>query len=304
MLGKNKFNALKVNPTTDGESIGLFNQVLPGRDSPIWAELPPLKDANEIKLVKPFTRTLASGTSSGKEFPMLMVRRYGQGVTGIVNADGLWKWDFYPEARNHGNMYHEFWAELIQWMVSYSEFLPGYEYSLNTSKTIVQQGEDIAVNVGYRGQTPSENIALLVTDKTGKKVGEYTLASFLSDTGRKQWRTNIKLENAGEYQCRLINVKTDYIPELTLSVKPPPNEKDNLTADHGFLRELAEKTGGKLLSPDTLDTFLKETMLAKQPTQADGNMIWKPFLLHWIVGTIIALILGVEWWIRRRNGMI
>jgi hypothetical protein len=89
-------------PTRDGEAAGLFGQALPAPDASLWASLPPLKDGRQISMVKPFTRVLAEGipdlgaaatsTASGR-FPALLVRRYGQGVTGMVNGDGLWKWE-------------------------------------------------------------------------------------------------------------------------------------------------------------------------------------------------------------------
>ena len=77
----------------------------------------------------PTSAAARSPAASGK-FPALLVRRYGQGVTGLVNGDGLWKWDFFPEARELGNCYEDFWTQLIQWMASYSEFLPGQDFSL------------------------------------------------------------------------------------------------------------------------------------------------------------------------------
>ena len=81
----------------------MFGQALPAPDASLWTSLPTLKDGRQISMVKPFTRVLADGVrvrkalsgGSGK-FPALLVRRYGQGVTGLVNGDGLWKWDFYP----------------------------------------------------------------------------------------------------------------------------------------------------------------------------------------------------------------
>jgi len=292
-------------PTADGQSAGLFGQALPAPESPIWKSLPNLKDAHNVDSVKPFTRVLAEGALPGAKgkFPLLMVRRYGQGVSGLVNADGLWKWDFYPEARELGNMYQEFWTQLIQWMVAYSEFLPGHDYSLHSSNQIVNQLDPVVFSMSYRGASKSPKPSILIT-ADGQDPIKVSAAASTPVGGKPAWKCSFVPEQPGTYLATLITGDDSPAPTLNIEVKAPPTEMDNLNPDPDFLRELCESTGGKLLTSEELPAFLKEQLGSKSKSTMKAEVVWQSSWMQWFMPIIVLLILAAEWWIRRRNGLI
>ncbi len=305
LWSQNKIKQFKLLPTQEGEAIGLFGQVLPAKDSVTWSTLPPLQDARAVESVRPFTRVLAEGKSAtGETFPLLMVRRYGQGVSGMINADGLWKWDFYPEVKEKGNMYNEFWSQLIQWMVSYSEFLPGYDYSLHLSSSTAHGGDTVSVKVGFRGDEVPETVQLLVeSDQLSEPVKILPSKSIAQD-GRIEWRTSLKYEQPGVYRIRVVTDSQAPLPETSLTIEAAPGEFDELNADPEYMRFVATETGGDSLDAGSIAAFLNNKVIKEEASLENGRVKWSSIWLHWLVAMLLVAILGGEWWLRRRNGLI
>ena len=301
-------SAFNLAPTEDGQSAGLFGRALPAPDSPIWQSLPPLKDAHNVDSVKPFTRILAEGSlpTNQAKFPLLMVRRYGQGATALVNADGLWKWDFYPEARELGNMYQEFWIQLIQWVVAYSEFLPGHDYSLHASNQSISLNDPIAFSLSYRGnnKAPSSIKPRLEISSKGQEAITLTPASSTPSAGKPTWKSSYTPTQPGSYTAKVITHDGSPSPAINFTVNAPPSEMDSLNPDPVFLAELCESTGGKLLTQEELPAFLEQQFSKKNTSLTKAETIWQSSWLRWFVPIIILSLLATEWWIRRRNRLI
>ncbi len=303
-------------PAPEGESAGLFGESLPGAKEALWSQLPPLQDAQEVDSVKPFTRVLAHGTLPNANpgttgFPLLSVRRYGLGVVGLVNADGLWKWDFFPEARSSGNMYEEFWSQLIQWMASYSEFLPGQQYSmrLNTNQTLV--GDLVSVTLGWRpesnnqAQNAPDAVPIIHLARQGsEETLTHTPAAVRSDDGRPQWRANLSLDSPGEWLLHLQGAEGEALngPELVLTVSAPPGEQDQLDADPARLQALAEATGGRLWSASEVEELA--AIMEPPPAVLAGDLQWDAWWLRWPWLLALTFCFALEWWFRRRWGSV
>lgn len=297
----------QMKPSADGQTAGLFGQALPAPDSAIWDGLPKLKDAHLIDIVKPFTRVLAHGTvsaQSSQKFPLLMVRRYGQGVTGLVNADGLWKWDFYPDARELGNMYQEYWIQLIYWMLSYSEFLPGQDYSLNLSATSVQPGTPVSIRMAYRGDEEPSAPAIEITSSVLDQPLTLSPGRLPTPDGSLKWSGSFTPDTPGSYSLRLTTGTGQSLPEASLVVNTPPSEMDELNADRGFLQRFTAATGGQVIEAGGLSDFLAETLRPEAPDALDRGVYWQPSWLRWFIPPILLAILATEWFLRRRNGLI
>lgn len=296
-------------PAPDGEAAGLFGEALPAPDASVWNLLPPLKDARQISLVKPFTRVLADGVPDGASaasarFPALLVRRYGQGVTGLVNSDGLWKWDFYPEARELGNMYEDFWIQLIQWMSSYSEFLPGQDYSLRLPSTKGSAGEPVTASISFRGKDAAPTPVLRITSPDGKST-ELQPAAFPDPSGHPNWRSSFTPDSPGAWKLAIVDSRKDAppSPEVAFTVPSPLTESDNLSADPEFLANLATATGGSMLTATDYEAFLTSAFTPSPPTARTAGAIWQPSWLKWPLALLIALPLAIEWYLRRRQGL-
>ncbi len=296
-------------PSADGEAAGLFGEALPPPDASLWNALPPLKDARQISLVKPFTRVLAEGVpgnASGQSgrFPTLLVRRYGQGVCGLVNGDGLWKWDFFPEARQLGNMYEDFWIQLIQWMASYSEFLPGQDFSLRLPALRGHAGVPVTAAMSFRGTGNPPTPVLRVESPSGAAT-DLKPAACPDPGGHPQWRASFTPDCPGPWKIRIVDSreKAPPAPEATFLIPPPPAESDNLAADPRFLANLTRASGGRLLTPADLPAFLESAFTPQAPSATHAAAVWQPAWPRWPFALLIALPLASEWFLRRRHGL-
>ena len=294
-------------PNREGESAGLFGQALAAPDASLWTSLPPLQDGRQVAMVKPFTRVLADGLTeapAGGKFPALLVRRYGQGVVAMVNGDGLWKWDFFPDARELGNCYEDFWTQLIQWMASYSEFLPGHDFSLRAPSGRADAGSTIALTSSYRGPEPVPQPLLEITDPSGE-TSQLQPAAIAGTSDRPLWRATLKPDQPGDWKIRLVDPRADAppAPEALITVPSPPGETDDLTPDPDFLTRLAAATGGKMIKPDALDVFLAEHLISAPPATRESGAVWQASWANAPTALILALMLAAEWFIRRRSGL-
>lgn len=294
-------------PHAEGEAAGLFGNALPSPSASVWNALPTLKDGRAISSVKPFTRILAEGVSpssqSGK-LPALVVRRYGQGVTGLVNGDGLWKWDFYPEARELGNMYEDFWSQLIQWMASYSEFLPGQDFSLHSSSTQGLVGQPITLSMSYRGSIPAPQPQLkLICENNEPQV--LTPALSTDASGRARWQATFTPGNAGLWRISLTDPRANAAPtpQVELNVPAPPQESDDLTPDPSFLAQISETTGGQTIDSSQIESFLKTHLHSRPPATLESGAVWQPAWNHVFIAIGLAFLPASEWFLRRRQGL-
>ena len=297
-------------PTRDGEAAGLFGQALPAPDASLWGALPNLRDGRQIALVKPFTRVLAEGIAdaahgaAGGKFPALVVRRYGLGVTGLVNGDGLWKWDFFPEARELGNCYEDFWLELIQWMASYSEFLPGQDFSLRLPSVHSEAGVAMTAQISYRGPQPAPQPSLLATGPGGAET-RIQPAAVTDPSGRPAWRASFTPDQPGSWKLSLSDPRDSAppVPEVLVNVPPAPTESDDLTPDPVFLATIATATGGSTVASADFPAFLRTHLVKKPPAARESGAIWQPVWNHTLIALAIAALLATEWFVRRRQGL-
>lgn len=295
-------------PGSVGEAAGLFGQALPEAQDPLWRQLPPLRDVAKVAKLKPFTQVMAMGVkpAAGYEerIPLLAAKHFGRGVVVALNADGLWKWDFDPQARKLGSMYEEFWTQLLQWTASYAEFLPGQELSLRLGETNAKLGRAVRASIGWRGGStvPQPKIRL---HRDGVVVQEITASEAESDSeGRRSWSALLQPDMPGTYRIQALNGAQPG-PEAVLHVMAPPAEQESLAADPAFLRDLAAASGGKAWAVTGAENLAK-ALLTPPPEAAPQNdkPAWHPL---WPQGWLLSVLVGLlasEWWARRRMGLL
>ncbi len=294
-------------PTLAGEQEGFFGHGLPSWRDPIWERLPPLEGVRESLRPAPFTQTLVEGRVVGtsRTAPLLVSRRVGRGLVTAVNAEGLWKWDFFPEFEEAKRVYRDFWIQLFQWAATYAEFLPGQEFAIRLDEAEVDPGTPVRVFVSRRrtGGDVSAGEEPVVTIRRGDDFRQKLLPGAVPDQPDR-WQAFFSLDDPGFYR---INVRSaDQPPDAVgasrgLLVRSPPLESDNLSADPAYLETLASATGGRVWTMDTLAEVFEET--ARSASARETNPRWIP---RWDTVPLLLLILlcfAAEWWYRRRRGL-
>ncbi len=298
-------------PRGEGEDIGLFAGLLPGRDDGVWARLPPVRCSQTSVGLKSFAQVLAEGRRSGagdsasQAVPLLVSCRYGKGMTVVMNVDGLWQWSFFPVAKDAAGMYEELWSQLLLWVGTYSEFLPGHDYALHLGVATARPNVPVRVQVRRRGRVAvgGEAPRLRVT-RGAEVIQELTPAA--GDRG-DNWESVLLLSEPGLYRVTLVSqageTKGGALGAL-LQIQAPPGELDDVNPDLGYLEKLTAASGGTVVQAESLAAVMAQRELAyrKQADQG-GNVVWQPL---WDRGWLLVMILAalaLEWIIRRRNGL-
>ncbi len=292
-------------PTPEGEESGLFGERLPGLNAAVWRTLSPLSDSRSLAELRPFTRVLAVGerVGGGAKIPLLVARRHGRGLVAALNGDGLWRWGFNARREAERDDWHrEFWLQLLQWSATYSEFLPGEDFSLRLSAGSVALGGSVSVGIGYRGPAPAPApvIELITADGGSERIPAAEAGT--GEDGHSRWGVLLLPKVAGAATIRLL-AEGQPGPAVTLQVLAPPSENDELSADPGTLRDLTAATGGRVWQAaewrellDVLEPHAARIAL----DEARWEPLWpQSWLLLFTVGLLTA-----EWFGRRRLGLL
>jgi len=302
--GSSVTSDLHLRPTAAGEDAGLFGRLLPARDAAVWQSLPPIRHAHTLTWMNSFTRVLASAElgSGGavREIPLIASRRYGKGMIVTVNADGIWQWGFIPSVEAAGEVYNELWTQLLNWTVTYGEFLPGENLALRLSRTTIAAGGASHVQVHHRptaAEVPQPEVYIL---RAGERIGTCPLTP--RPDAPLSWDGVVRLTQPGSYRVR-VDAGGEPGPEQTLTVLPEPDEQSNESADPDFLARLCESTGGRLVQPDEIAALVREFERAPEQVE-EAEARWDPWWDHPLYLLALFLPFSIEWFLRRRHGLI
>jgi hypothetical protein len=293
-----------------------------GRDTPIFEfegmqgepvirELPSLISATRILGEKSLSVVLARADDGGtrtmqrgrqfieNEMAVLAYQRYGRGKVMTVASDGLWRWAFLPpRLEAYKPVYGQFWGQLIRWLISGSEFLPGQDTTFRTTRKVYAPGEVARFNILYRG--PEEDfrarIEVLSPDGTAK-----TVIPEKSEDSAEMWTASFVPNVEGEYIATLSGPGRQTPVETRFSCHYTSLEDQLVSANHDVLKRICLTSGGEYFKLgdherllDVLGARTKKTELA--PRRRDA----------WDNGLLLSVVLGIfslEWLGRRRLGL-
>lgn len=294
-------NEFSLRPRAEARSAGLFGDMLPGADAPVWATLAPLRNANQCPALKPFTEVHADGVfgAAGHEvtFPLIVSRRYGRGLVMAVNAEGFWQWDFFPRQQEAGRLYQELWMQMLNWAVTRAEFLPGQDFALSLGAATAHPGVPVRVRLGRRTGATAVTPRALEVWRGGERVQELSLSGA---PDQPEHEAVLTLAESGLYRIVVAGV-----PDVsaTLQILPPAGEADNVSADPEYLKRIAALSGGRVVTEDELPALVRA--LEGEPEQVDlSKAVWVPAWDRAWLCALLAACFAVEWFLRRRSGLV
>lgn len=279
------------------------------QDPGLLTELPGMLAATRIEGRKAASLVLLEQQPARGGTPMVAMAslRAGAGMVMAVLTEGLWRWELLPGVSNATQtrtVFGGFWVRALQWLASGGEFLPGQDIALEADHLGVQPGEPVKLTVSTRYiEAQGLRLSLTATDTDG--IAQALPLTPSPTPGR--YTASFTPSRPGVYQFRLTTPgRADLIPPdepLTtrLSVVERSEEKRDTSARPELLKELVESTGGLCL--DTNETgplidylqSLHELRLPQQGADYAFN--------HWPAFVWIAGCFGLEWVLRRRNGL-
>lgn len=265
--------------------------------------LPSLVSVTRTKGEKSLAVVLAAVTPPGvstSQVAALAYQRYGLGKVMSIGAAGLWRWAFLPDAQDEvRDVYAQFWGQLVRWMVSESDFLPGLDISLRTDRYAYQPGERARFLVRSKTSSTNERFRIEVTPPEGKPV--VLEAAHAADTGG--FAASLATGPEGVYRAVLRGVGggTNAL-ETRFTAYADLDEARLVASDPDLLANLCRMTGGKVLGladyaqlPDLLGDWARRAREEEKPRDA-----WDSKSAFFFIASFFA----IEWYFRRRWGLV
>ncbi|MDE0552614.1 MAG: glutamine amidotransferase, partial [Candidatus Poribacteria bacterium] len=267
-----------------------------------WTRLPSLMGYSKVKRAKAGALVLAEHPTDRNEFGnriLIATHNYNAGRVMVFTPHTSWRWRMHTP--HEDDSYERFWRQVAKWLTT----APKEHIKLDIAKTAYALKEPVVIKVTATDPQfePTNNAKLraVVVDETGKrrelkleqilgKDGLYT-ARFIPNRYGEYTVTatgTLDGENLGEQQS-LFEVKTSYA------------EFSNAELNVELLKTLAEGSGGAYYTPEEASQLANRIPLVESATSKITDVdIWDMPL---IFGLVIAL-LGFEWFLRKRGGLV
>ena len=289
--------AAKMRPTEAGREHPIFDLGAAGTLDELLERLPALDQVSVTLGEKPLAIVLAAAANQPGPV-MVAYQRYGQGKALNLNASGLWRWSFRETGQEESELaYGRFWVSLLQWLLSGSQFLPGADVALTSSRRYYSSEQPMQFLISTRnfdraGYQPRLSITggEVKVEVEPRPRGE----SFVAEAGPFA---------PGTYRVLLCN-NVGKPAELSQSVEvvSASLEKRELSSDPILMRKLAETSGGAVIAGEDiarLPEVIRRWEAARQISHRQ-QAVWDRW---WLLAGTLAL-LGAEWWLRRREGLL
>jgi hypothetical protein len=287
----------KANPIFDYGSRGKASDV-------IIRELPAMTSVTRVTDEKSLAVVLARVEEGrrNEQIATVVYQRYGKGKVMSIGASGLWQWGFLPERLGeYDDIYGRFWSQMIRWLVSGSEFLPGRDVSFQIDKSAYRPREMVRMTVSAKlvdrsRYTPRIELA----QPDGRKV---RLTPEPRQDNETVYVAQFAPETEGEYEAVLYNnVGKPDTDMVRFTVYDDSVEQRCVQADREMMNLIAEVTGGEMLEVSQLDTLPDkmqafETLVRERVKPKD---IWDRLPVF----SMLISVLGVEWFLRRASGLL
>ncbi len=269
-----------------------------------WQELPPVPSRFYDVPLWPNSTVLALGEptprGSGPRVPLLVARDTPESKSVALLASGYWRWDLMMWGVGADNSaYVAFVQNLVRWLSLRQE---QKQLRISTDRQLYRSGEPVvfAAQVYTADLRPQEGAKVRV-HLHGPGGSELVT---LEETGGGRYEGKVIAGADGDYEfvASAVSPLGETLADTgRLSVTRWSVEFLHTTAQPEELRQMAERSGGVLSSWDDLSPLLERVVL--KPVRKQNQFQFR----YWTSRTVLVLliaVLGTEWFLRRRKGMV
>ncbi len=289
-----------------------------GRNTTLWQNIP-------VSLSRFFSGFRLKGGAtvlmeSGKGSPILILQRSGLGKSLLIAAEGFWRWDFGVKAfkdNRYRTIYPRFWAQVLRWMATNTDDEKLY---LSTDAVAYTIGDTAKVTVylyseTYQRQTDATvQIEVVPPEGTPFRLQIRSAAEDTSGIASQQnnatadignlYTAQFELLQKGPYRIQAIGRSGTLIlgeDQIDIYAHPQLAELEVPQLNETLLKQLTEQTGGVYITIADAESLPENIAKIQNPVFVDAEReLWAhPLVLIAVVG-----LLGTEWFLRKRIGLI
>jgi uncharacterized membrane protein len=292
---------LKVHPTRAGEAhavtqLGANEQASAAQ----WSSMPGVTTVNVVGAAKPGATVLLSGTDERRrEHIVLAHQRYGRGRALVFPIQDSWLWQMHATMPVDDMTHENYWRQLLRWLV---DGVPDH-VEVHASADRVEAGDTVTVTAAVVDPGFVEiNDARVVAKVTGPK-GPIDVP--LQWTGEKsgEYRGTFVAPNEGVYGAQVEAMRGEKaLGTSTVQLRAAPGDAEyfDATMQEARLRRIAEETGGRFYTPQTVAALPEDLSYSGRGiTTVEERDLWQmPVVLALLLGLVCA-----EWGYRRAVGL-
>ncbi len=272
-----------------------------------WSAFPPIPGMN-LTRAKPGATVLLTHptvTVDGSPAPLLTISELGRGRSMAISTDGTWYWAFPSHAGGAPTRnYERFWSNAIRWLVRDPDLTT---LSVTADPPSVEPGKPVGVVVVARQSdyqpAPGAKVTVeLVDADDSHQVG--TQSGVVDGDGMVRFEFPPPAAGAYKVIGRATTKDDKPLGESSdaVAVRAVGPELADARVNTPLLAEIAKATGGAFF--DSPSFSLSDVPLREPPLVEVGRSKDQPLSDRWYWLTMLVVILGAEWAVRRRFGYI
>lgn len=269
----------------------------------------PFQVLNRVRGVKPGASVIASVAGRAKQFPAVVVQRFGNGRTGAVLIGDLWRSGLQDEQMSKDLA--KGWRQWVRWLVA---DVPN-RVELRAVDTAGDPNRPVVLQVRARDPKfqPLDNAAVKIIVRGVTKSGvtnqsalpasiELDAEPVLSEAGLYR-AVYVPRANGGYYAEAVVTNATGVEAGRSAagwSTDLAAAEFRTLKPNRALLADIAKKTGGEVIEDRKLESFAETLPERKVPIVENWSYpLWNtPWVFLFALGCFIA-----EWGLRRWKGL-
>jgi hypothetical protein len=237
----------------------------------------------------------------GTAYPLWVMQNEGQAKTGVLAAEGLWRWRFYDyfQHKNHDAV-DDFILKTAQFLsVKHDK----KQFRTQLAKSVFTESENISIDAELYNEnyelinTPDVNVTLV--DENGKR------SVWSMNKNSNAYSLNIGHLSAGKYTyaCNTAFNGKSFSSNGSFTVVYQNIEDVNTTADFGTLNQLSKNYNGAFVFANNISSLKESIRQNKKMQSIIRTESHSEPLIHWKwLFALLLLLLGAEWYIRKTNG--
>jgi hypothetical protein len=272
-----------------------------------WSKMPTLTAYNQVRAARGETLVTGSGEGTGGALPLLTVGRFGKGRTLALMSDEAWRWNFIAAGNRDTPQNH---LKLIRQSVRWLAQEPSFEQVQIRPIPLMKPGEKTGIKLRVLNDdfTPARQAAVQLRvfgpdgepviisaaagSEEGEFIGEYTPV--------KEGTYSVEAEASAA--GRLLGKD-----RAGFAVAYPFGENDDGKPRLELLKQIAETSQGEYFSIADWNEKSLETIAARLEKHAPSSITEQRQTKLWSTlwpFAIVLVLLSVEWWMRRKWGMV
>jgi len=275
----------------------------PAETARIWQSLPPLYWLLQAPEVKPGARVLLerpAGDGAQRAWPVVLMQYVGAGRVWMHLTDSTWRW-----RKLTGDQYFgRYWIQTIRFLARGKLTAGQRRVELTTPRREQPSDEPLELRATFADDrlAPAEDDGVtVVIEQAGAADRRVKLRRVAGNRG--MFETTLADLPPGEYHAWLAVPPLDGpAPAADFRLVMPAGENLRTPVDAAALRQAAEATKGRFYTLENVDRLAAELPEGRQvPIETlPPRSLWD----RWPVLALLVVLLGLEWFVRKRSGMV